>query len=77
MGSQDGCSGVSLEWDRAAIWVWIWQRWCLSPHAQQLPQSLELLPGSGTPAVWPKLFLTHSTQLGTVELVAQGSFNGL
>lgn len=57
--------------------VWIWQRWCQSPHAQQLPPSLELLPDSGTPAVWPKLVLAHSPQLGIAELVAQESFTGL
>lgn len=55
----------------------IWQRWCRSPHAQELPPSLELLPDSGTAAIWPGLFLAHAPQLGTAELVAQESFDGL
>lgn len=79
VGSQSGCSGagLSLEWSRAAFLVWIWQRWRRSPHAQELPPSLELLPDSGTAAIWPRLFLAHSPQLGTAEVVAQESFNGL
>lgn len=70
-------AGVSLEWNRATILVWIWQRRCRSPHAWELPPSLELLPDSGTPAIWLKWFLAHSPQLGTAELVAQESFNSL
>lgn len=72
VGSQNGCSGGGGKFGMEQsnhLGVDLAET-VSEPSCLGTPPSLELLPDSGTPAIWLKWFLAHSPQLGTAELVA-------